>query len=382
MASVILYLLPFQVLKYLLPASWMKFFDFSLHMDYFDGFEKSMVVTIGENDYWIPDTIILLEIIWLIIILLFSITQFILYECRVMKMKHCSTEMKVYIKGMGEQRIYVTEGVDTPYTVGFFRPFIVIPGKMLSEECLDLVYRHEVTHLRKHDSLVKLICLITFCIHWFNPAALINLFLYERFAEFLADREAVKECSEREKKDYIKLMLQLASHKDKMPIVWKNNFFTTRKMMEWRIQIIMKNRTKRKIIASLLAVVISVMFSATTILAYTPLQSSSGTNKFISENKNFAEFSENDKNASIDCSSYDQIFISDDNERYPITEDDYMDTRALCIHEFVTGVLNSHEPNNSGGCTMYVYDAKKCIKCNYLVVNDLLYTATYNPCPH
>lgn len=381
LSSVVLYLLPFQAIKYLFPASYIESFDFSLHMDYFDGFEKSVVFSLGDNDYWIPDTVIILEIIWLVLIIIFSITQFVLYEYRVFKMKQSSEEMYIEVNDMGKQRVFVTDGFDTPYTVGFFRPFIVMPRKLLSEDCLDLVFRHEYAHLKRHDSLVKLICLITFCIHWFNPLALVNLFLYERFAEFLADREAVKNSPETLKKEYIKLMIQMAAQKDKMPIVWKNNFLTTGKMMEWRIQAIMKNTPKRKIITSVLAVVISVMLSATTIMAYTPLQSSSGPEEIKSKDNDFMEFSVNEENITSH-SLTDQFFISEDGEVYAITDESNNGARALCIHEFVDGQLSRHVSNDSGGCTMYVYDAKKCIKCNYLVVYDLIYRTIYESCPH
>lgn len=382
LSSVVLYLLPFQVIKYLFPASCIESFDLSLHMDYFDGFEKSMVFSVGDRDYWIPDTVIILEIIWLFLIVIFSITQFVLYEYRVFNMKRYSEKIKIEVRDMGQQKVYVTDGIDTPYTVGFFRPFIIIPRKLLTEESLDLVYRHEYTHLKKHDSLVKLICLITFCIHWFNPLALVNLFLYERFAELLADSEAVKNSSETSKKEYIKFMIKMAAQKDKMPIVWKNNFFTTRKMMEWRIQVIMKNKPKRKIITSLLTIVITVILSSTTIMAYDPVWTSSGTNSVISSNEGFIEFTQENIN-DVDFSISNNIFVSENNEIYPILDYDKDGSeKALCIHEFVWGQLNSHVPNNSGGCTMYVYEAKKCKKCDYLVVYDLLYRTIYEKCPH
>lgn len=382
LSSVVLYLLPFQVIKYLFPASCIESFDLSLHMDYFDGFEKSMVFSVGDRDYWIPDTVIILEIIWLFLIVIFSITQFVLYEYRVFNMKRYSEEIKIEIRDMGQQKVYVTDGIDTPYTVGFFRPFIIIPRKLLTEESLDLVYRHEYTHLKKHDSLVKLICLITFCIHWFNPLALVNLFLYERFAELLADSEAVKNSSETSKKEYIKFMIRMAAQKDKMPIVWKNNFFTTRKMMEWRIQVIMKNKPKRKIITSLLTIVISIILSSTTIMAYTPLQSISGTQSLDINDNGYMKFNENKSNSVEDFSVADKIFIGSDGQMTPIYDDKGQDSRALCIHEFVWGELENHVPNNSGGCTLYVYEAKKCKKCNYLVVYDLLYRTIYEKCPH
>lgn len=193
--SVAFYLLPFQIIKFLLPTSMANHIDISVHMDYFDGFEKSFVLSIGKNNYWIPNVIAVLGIIWMVVIIAFTLIQFALYEYRICVLKKHSKKQIIHLEDMGKQNVLVTEGVTSPYTVGFIRPFIVIPEKLLEDKSLNMIYRHEYYHLKKKDSLVKLLCLATFCIHWYNPFTLINLFLYERFAEVLADKYAVNSLS-------------------------------------------------------------------------------------------------------------------------------------------------------------------------------------------
>lgn len=378
--SVAFYLLPFQIIKFLLPTSMANHIDISVHMDYFDGYEKSFVLSIGKNDYWIPNVIAVLGIIWMVVIIAFTLIQFALYEYRICVLKQNSKKQIIHLEDMGKQNVLVTEGVTSPYTIGFIRPFIVIPEKLLEDKSLNMIYRHEYYHLKKKDSLIKLLCLVTFCIHWYNPFTLINLFLYERFAEVLADKYAVNSCTDMQKKEYIKIMIQLASGRDKMPIVWKNTFFTTKKKIEWRMLIIMKKKSKKKIIPSIIAFVISIICSSTTIFAYTPFQISSGTKDVINSEEGYLKFDQKSVN-STDFSLTSNIFVSEDGEVYNIQDINH-DERVLCIHDFAWGELSSHVPNSSGGCTMYVYEAKKCKKCNYLVVYDLLYTATYNPCIH
>lgn len=378
--SVAFYLLPFQIIKFLLPTSMANHIDISLHMDYFDAFEKSFVLSVGKNDYWIPNMVAVLGMIWMVVIAVFTFIQFVLYEYRIRVLKKQSKTQIIYLEKIGEQNVLVTEGVTSPYTVGFIRPFIVIPDKLLEEKSLNMIFRHEYYHMKEKDSLVKLLCLITFCIHWYNPFALINLFLYERFAEFLADKYAVNGCTDTEKKEYVKIMLQLASGRDEMPIVWKNNFFTTKKMIEWRMSIIMKNKSKKKIVSSIIAIVVSIICSSTTILAYDPMWTSSGTDDVIKTEKGYLKFDETNID-SVETSLADHIFISEDGEKYTVNEINASE-RAICIHDFAWGELSSHVPNNSGGCTMYVYEAKKCKKCDYLVVYDLLYRIIYEECPH
>lgn len=58
----------------------------------------------------------------------------------------------------------------SPMIVGFFRPLLVIPERMYSEEELFFVLKHELIHLKRHDILFKFLFMAARAVHWFNPA--------------------------------------------------------------------------------------------------------------------------------------------------------------------------------------------------------------------
>lgn len=92
-----------------------------------------------------------------------------------------------------------------------------------------MVYKHEHTHLKNHDNLVKLLCLFVLCLHWMNPVAYLLLSLYIDTAEIVSDSIAVDGCTEQKRKDYATLLVLQASTSDVRPVVWKNNPFRPQK---------------------------------------------------------------------------------------------------------------------------------------------------------
>ena len=62
-----------------------------------------------------------------------------------------------------------------PCTIGFFRQKIVFPESFPLHPDFIMVYKHEHTHLKNHDNLVKLLCLFVLCLHWMNPVSYTHL---------------------------------------------------------------------------------------------------------------------------------------------------------------------------------------------------------------
>lgn len=93
----------------------------------------------------------------------------------------------------------------------------------------DMVYKHEHSHLKNHDNLVKVLCLLVLCLHWMNPVAYLLLFLYIDTAEIVSDSAAVQGCTKERRKDYAILLVTEASTPDKNPVMWKNNLFSNKR---------------------------------------------------------------------------------------------------------------------------------------------------------
>lgn len=71
-----------------------------------------------------------------------------------------------------EVKIYLSEMVETPLTIGFFKPFILIPLASLnhlSSEQMEAVILHELAHIKRFDYLFNLFLALVETTLFFNP---------------------------------------------------------------------------------------------------------------------------------------------------------------------------------------------------------------------
>ncbi|MDO5541173.1 MAG: M56 family metallopeptidase [Eubacteriales bacterium] len=384
--SMFFYLAPIQLIKYLLPQTIFDGMDFNAITRVFENYQNSISIHLGKQLVWTPNWLVYILTVWLFLILIFSMYQIIKYNYRVYILRRYSHKRLVDIPGVGKREIRVIDSISSPYTVGFVRRFIIFPEDLLEDSCSGMILRHEYAHLENYDSLMKLVCLIIICIYWMNPFAVILLILYSIFCEFIADEAAIERHTKEEKKAYIKIMIETASKSAEIPVVWKNDFFSGKNILKRRMDYIMRKNILSKLAKGLsaCAMAVAIMTSCSTIFAYTPLQSSSGSgNDSIMSDGQFLEFVVNENDQIVDFDRSDYIFITDDGVKTYINENQTSPNASfICIHNFVSGTLQKHVSNNSGGCTMYVYDAKQCQKCGHLVINDLINTITYAKCIH
>lgn len=59
--------------------------------------------------------------------------------------------------------------VSSPMLMGLLHPVILLPDEELTTEELALVLRHELTHLKRGDLLVKAGLVLAYALHWYNP---------------------------------------------------------------------------------------------------------------------------------------------------------------------------------------------------------------------
>ncbi len=85
--------------------------------------------------------------------------------------------------------------VGTPFTGGFFFPYICIPAstqKQLSKAEVDAVVQHEVAHVRHFDALATFLVKTLGDIFWFIPFYRLLSHRIDRLRELLADQRAQK----------------------------------------------------------------------------------------------------------------------------------------------------------------------------------------------
>ena len=394
--GILFYLMPVQLIKYLIPK---------------DVYPTSMLITDESQLYlsgslsftperqgeyiWMPQWFDIISKIWLVAIIVFAIYQIISFWRGAHSIQNYIFD-KVEESDNNQVYYLIPDGICGPCTIGFFRQKIVFPESfpMLHSE-YDMVYKHEHSHLKNHDNLVKVLCLLVLCLHWMNPVAYLLLFLYIDTAEIVSDSVAVDGCTKEKRQDYAKLLVLEASTSDIRPAVWKNNLSGHKnnkegkdfKTLKRRINYMMKEKRKGMLQRGIMVAVsaLTVVASAGTVMAYQPTQSSDESfEEFISDGSIY-DFGFEDMDdiatAAIDFSQGDSIFVDSDGNQI-VYQEESSDTYALCTHSMVPATFYTHSKNSSGGCTVKIYKCQRCEKCGYSANAQYDHTITYAKCPH
>lgn len=62
-----------------------------------------------------------------------------------------------------------TDAVDFIMVIGYFRRYVLLPVKDYNDEELEMIFRHECTHIKNKDLWIKLLIHVYCCIFWWNP---------------------------------------------------------------------------------------------------------------------------------------------------------------------------------------------------------------------
>ena len=395
LTGVFFYLVPVQLVKYLLPKDALP--ETMLIGRKADSYLSGSLTFWSEKQgeyIWIPQWFNLFAGIWLTGIIIFAIYEIVKYWRGAHSIRNYIFEK---IENPEDNLTYylIPDEICGPCTIGFFRQKIVFPESFPLHPDFIMVYKHEHTHLKNHDNLVKLLCLFVLCLHWMNPVAYLLLFLYIDTAEIVSDSVAVDGCTKEKRQDYAKLLVLEASTSDIRPAVWKNNLSGHKnnkegkdfKTLKRRITYMMKEQRKGMLQRGIMVAVsaLTVVASAGTIMAYEPVSSSDESfEEFISDDalNNFGDdYIDYDSANFVDFSQSDYVLI-DSNGVQVTTEEDDSSTYALCTHSMIPATFYTHAKNSSGGCTIKVYNCQRCEKCGYRANATYANTVTYAKCPH
>ncbi len=130
--------------------------------------------------------------IWIVVGLALLIAFFIIYT---VTLGELSDARRV------EGNIYVSDKVTSPALYGVLKPRIILPRDH-SKDDLKYILMHERAHARRGDNLVRLLALVTVCVHWFNPLAWLFLKLLFADLELACDEAVIKKCNSEQRKEY------------------------------------------------------------------------------------------------------------------------------------------------------------------------------------
>lgn len=372
------YLIPFQVVKYLMPTDVLIRTDALANISYYINFDDKEAISYHGISLWMSDWILMIGLCWLFLISGFSVYEIIKYHRLTRKLKKITEKRTCFLSGIGDVEYRISPLIGSPYTIGFLKPFIVAPESLENSRLSEMILRHEYSHLCCHDSAVKLLCLLAICLHFYNPLTLLTLLLYTSFSENIADQAATEGFTTEEKKAYAVALVNLSARNRQVPVVWKNNLLGAKHTMKRRVEFIMMKNRKASKIGTAAAILASVFLSGTTVFGYAPMQTTEAADSVqLNETVSFVDSASNNPFANSNI-----YFETDEHVNILVNDSDLEPRAIICTHDFKSGYADVHNSKSNGGCEVKRYTAKICQKCNHLVIMDYVSTTTYAKCPH
>lgn len=231
-------------------------------------FRNVAAIPTAPVDGKIQNSISLWVIIWLsgmlICAVVFTVTYF---KCR----KEFKTSLPVrneYTqKWINEHQILRTieirqsDRISTPLTYGVFHPVILLPKTVdrIDRKSLGYILAHEYVHIRRFDTVTKLIATFALCLHWFNPGVWVMYVLANRDIELSCDEAVIRLFGESTRSSYAMAIIQMAEVKSGITPLCSN---FCKNAIEERIVAIMKFK-KSSFIALALACALVLTVGAT-----------------------------------------------------------------------------------------------------------------------
>lgn len=174
-----------------------------------------------------------------------------------------------------DYEIYQTSYINTPIVMGL-RGIILIPEDLNKEE-IDYALKHEITHIKHKDNLIKFTAnLFKILFWWFIPIYIFNKQL-DLYLELNADNKAIENLEEHKKLDYLNFLVktQKQAIKSSTTVLNSNLSFNRKSNLNYRINAILNKKTRSAIfIVPILFIMIFLNF-----LIFTPYYTDSDLTK-------------------------------------------------------------------------------------------------------
>ncbi|MCC0627808.1 MULTISPECIES: M56 family metallopeptidase [unclassified Clostridioides] len=134
-----------------------------------------------------------------------------------------------------------TEELDSPACMGLFNTYILLLDFQYQEDKIYWILKHELTHFKNKDILIKFLVLFAKSLFWFNPLVYIMSNKISEDCELCCDESVLNNCTLREKKKYGLALL----HAIELSHLNKAGLLTT-EFSKSNLEIRLENITKKK----------------------------------------------------------------------------------------------------------------------------------------
>ena len=147
----------------------------------------------------------------------------------------------------------------SPMLLGFRDILIVLPELDYTEEELQLIFQHELTHYQHRDVLINLLAIFAKSLHWFNPVVRFACRETQEAGEMYCDYDVLS-CRDTEYRTfYGETILTMIDRSKKTPISLTTCFYSDNFNLKRRIVGIMDNRLPKRFLSASFVVAVPLL---------------------------------------------------------------------------------------------------------------------------
>ncbi|HEM3724884.1 TPA: M56 family metallopeptidase [Streptococcus suis] len=138
-------------------------------------------------------------------------------------------------------RLFHYPQVSSPMIFGLRHPIVLLPATDYTDEELDLIFEHELTHYKHRDIYANLLVLLVKAAHWFNPIVAFACKEVQEAAESYCDHSVLNQRDQSYRSFYGETIITMI-HKSQQPVLLSSCFYSNKFNLKRRIIAIMDNR--------------------------------------------------------------------------------------------------------------------------------------------
>lgn len=222
---------------------------------------QSTVTVLKDISFGIADVMCYFWLIGLTLILAINLIRYLIFLRAISK-----NSVVISCPGIDADKITTikTNMIDAPLMVGIFSPLLLLPNIEMSEENLNYILLHELTHYRRHDLWYKWFAMLTNTVHWFNPFTYIISKQIDQECEISCDLSVVANMDEKNKKGYMNTILIFASQTKTNTKLFTTAMANNKNQIKRRFTMI-KDATKKSKITIFFSVITACIILGTSI---------------------------------------------------------------------------------------------------------------------
>lgn len=229
-------------------------------------------------------------------------------------------------------KVYQCSVITSPLTIGILKPAIILPDENYQKKEVHFIIKHELIHIRRRDSFVKLIRLIVLSLYWYNPLCYVLSGRLDRWCEASCDEQVVHESTKADCMDYGKLLIKcVAGKRDIAPLI---NLYGGKNNMKLRLQSIM-DRGKKHSGMLLVVLLLTIVFTTVIVSSGNHSTSPEANNDISTEDKEVTTFAEEEVKSPVnrDEVTAEKVTANTNQENGDLTAVEATDSKAKNVSD-------------------------------------------------